>query len=250
MVALFDNGTHKNIFFNDLTSGNMVEANQHVIIDNNEGMILDPGGHKIHTKLFALLPDHLPINNLKHIFFSHQDPDIIAAANGWLMVTDAEAHLPNIWMRFIPHFGIDDLVANKLKPIQDQGQDIQLGSCALKAVPAHYLHSPGNFALYDPVSKILYSGDIGGSFGHKYDLVEDFDKHIRHMEWFHKRYVPSNAIVKIFINTIKDLDIEIIAPQHGAIYPNKEMVGRFVEWISTLPCGIDLMGDTYSPITA
>lgn len=250
MHTIFDNGTHKNVFFSDLTSGRMVQANQHLIIVGDEGMLLDPGGHKVHTRLFSAMSGVLPINKLKHLFFSHQDPDIIAAANGWLMVTDAEAHLSALWMRFIPHFGIDELVHERLHPIPDEGKTITLSGAELKVVPAHYLHSAGNFHVYDPASKILYSGDLGGSFGVNYTEVTDFDAHIKHMEWFHKRYVATGKAVALWLNAIKDLDIEVIAPQHGAIYPNKEMSGKLIKWLSGLSCGVDIMGDSYKSIPA
>jgi len=32
-----------------------------------------------------------------------------------------------------------------------------------------------------------------------------------------------------------------LVPQHGQRFVGKEMVRRFIDWIETLPCGIDLM---------
>ena len=245
MITLFESGTHKNVFFNDLSSGHMVQANQHLIIEGNEGIILDPGGHKIQSKLFSHLSTLLPISGLKHIFFSHQDPDIIAAANAWLMVTDAQAYLSALWMRFIPHFGVDEYVVERIRPIPDEGMTISMGGKPLKFIPAHFLHSTGNFQVYDPTSKILYSGDLGASLGQSYDVVEDFDSHIQYMEGFHKRYMPTSKALKMWVNMVRTLDIEIIAPQHGAILPNKDMSNKFIDWIGSLSCGLDLWGDSY-----
>ncbi len=103
--------------FGDMSVGSMVQANQHIISDNGQWIILDPGGHKIYTSLMAELASLLPINGMKYIFFSHQDPDIVAATNGWLMVTEADAYLSELWMRFITHFGVDELVVDRIKPI-------------------------------------------------------------------------------------------------------------------------------------
>jgi len=245
MLTLFETDTHKNVFVDDLSSGSMVQANQHVIVHNGEGIILDPGGHKVYTKLFSMLSAQMKIKGLKHIFFSHQDPDIIAAANGWLMVTDAKAYLSTLWMRFIPHFGVDELVVGRIHPIPDEGMIISLGGCDLKVIPAHFLHSAGNFQLYDPVAKILYSGDLGASLDMPNPMVEDFDDHIQYMEGFHKRYMPNSRAMKIWVNTVRQLDIEMIAPQHGAMFPNKELSNRFIDWIDGLSCGTDLMPDCY-----
>ena len=241
MITLFEADHHKNIMFNDMSSGSMVQANQHVIVDHKEGIVLDPGGHKVYSGLFPQIASLLPIDGLKHIFFSHQDPDIIAAANGWLMVTNAQAHLSELWMRFIPHFGVDKLILERIKPIPDAGEILTLGQGNLKIIPAHFLHSAGNFQVYDPLSKILYSGDLGASLGQTYDFVEDFDTHINFMEGFHQRYLPTGKALKMWARMARSLDIETIAPQHGAILAGKELVNRFIDWIDHLSCGLDLM---------
>lgn len=245
MLTLYDDMEHKNVCFTDLSSGSMIQANQHVIVHDNEGIILDPGGHKVHSKLFSLMSSFMHINDLKHLFFSHQDPDIVAAANAWLMITQAKAYLPELWMRFIPHFGLDDLVMKRVTPIRDSGMTIKLGDCGLKVIPAHYLHSAGNFHVYDPVAKILYSGDLGSSFEMPYEKVSDFDAHIKHIEWFHRRYLPTNRAIRLWMKQIEKLDIEIIAPQHGAIYPDRKTSEKLLQWLGGLKCGVDEMDDNY-----
>lgn len=245
MLELYADGDHKSIFANDLSIGSMVEANQHIIIHNGEAIILDPGGHKVYTKLFAQLSSYCKAGDIKYLFFSHQDPDIIAAANGWLMVTDAAALLSALWMRFIPHFGVDEYVINRIQPIPDDGMVVTVGGVDLKVIPAHFLHSPGNFHLYDPVSKIMYTGDLGASLGGDTDFVEDFDAHVLLMEGFHKRYIASSQPLKMWAKTARQLDIEIIAPQHGAMIAGKENVERFISWIASLSCGVELMGDSF-----
>ncbi|SEA57118.1 Metallo-beta-lactamase superfamily protein [Desulfuromusa kysingii] len=246
MLTLFETAQHKNVFVDNLSSGHMVQANQHVIVSNGIGMVLDPGGHKVYTKLFSMLSSEMEISALKHIFFSHQDPDIIASTNGWLMVTNADAYLSELWMRFIPHFGVDELVVERIKPIPDEGMIITVGDVPLKVIPAHFLHSPGNFQLYDPVAKILYTGDLGASLDMPYSFVEDFAAHVPYMEGFHKRYMANSKALKTWVNTVRQLDIEIIAPQHGAMFPNKELSQRFIDWIDGLSCGTDFLPDKYA----
>jgi flavorubredoxin len=246
MITLFDQNGHKNVMFNDFSSGIMVQTNQHLVVHQKQGVILDPGGHKIYSSLFPAISSALPIDGLKYIFFSHQDPDILAAANGWLMVTDAEAFLSELWMRFIPHFGVDKLVIDRIKPIPDRGTTFQIGGCELKIVPAHFLHSCGNFQVYDPVAKILYTGDLGASLGNDYAFVEDFDSHVKYMEPFHRRYIPTSKALKMWAEMAGKMDIETIAPQHGAVIPGAENVKKFIDWVGTLECGLDLFVDGYA----
>ncbi len=244
MITLYANDTHRNVLYHDLGSGHMVQSNQHVIVDGQEGILLDPGGHKVYSALFAQLSEVLTPTGLKHIFFSHQDPDIIAAANGWLMVTDAQAYLSALWMRFITHFGVDELAIKRITPIPDEGMKLMVGSTELLVIPAHFLHSSGNFQIYDPVSKILYTGDLGASLGADYQEVSDFDAHIQYMEGFHKRYIPSSVPLKMWAAMARTLDIDRIAPQHGAMISGDD-VGRFIDWIDNLSCGAELMGDQF-----
>ncbi len=244
-VVLFENQEHKNILLADHSEGEMVPANQHLIIHKGKGMLLDPGGHKIHSQVYSDLSTELPPSDLKYLFFSHQDPDIVAAANFWFMMTPADGLISELWLRFIAHFGVDRMVFHRIKTIPDRGQHLDLEGTRLSIIPAHFLHSAGNFQVYDPVSRILYSGDLGASIGVDYRIVEDFDAHIPAIEGFHQRYMPTAKVYRLWAKMVRKLDIETIAPQHGAIYQGRENVNRFIDWVENLPCGLDIMEDIY-----
>lgn len=245
-TVLFSDGNHKNVLLEDFGLGGLaVQANQHVIVHQSEGMILDPGGHKVYNKVLSETLSVLGRTKLRYIFLSHQDPDIVAAANGWLMTTDAEAYVSRLWTRFVPHFGLDHLVEDRLKPIPDEGLVLNLGGAQLPLLPAHFLHAAGNFQVYDPISKILYSGDLGASLGMDYMFVEDFDAHLKHMEGFHQRYMSSNRAMRAWAEMVRPLDIEMIAPQHGAIFKGKPLVRRFIDWCAELSCGVDLVTNLF-----
>jgi flavorubredoxin len=245
-IVLFDDGNHKNVLLEDFSGGLAVQANQHVIIDSGNGMILDPGGHKIYSKVLAATTGLLGKAKLTTIFLSHQDPDIVAAVNGWLMTTDATAHVSKLWIRFVAHFGLDRLVESRLLGIPDEGMKLPLGSSEMRVIPAHFLHSPGNFQVYDPVSKILYSGDLGASVGQDYREVTDFDAHEAFIRGFHRRYMSGNRAMRAWAKIVRGLDIEIIAPQHGALFRGKPMVERFISWCENLECGVDLVDELYA----
>ncbi|MBX7192981.1 MAG: MBL fold metallo-hydrolase [Sandaracinaceae bacterium] len=245
-VILYEDATHKNVLLPEYGEGVAVQANQHLIIDKGRGMILDPGGHKVYAKVLAETMHQLHGSQasggfLEHIFLSHQDPDIVAAVNGWLMTTDATAWVSALWVRFVPHFGLDRLVIDRLKPISDEGGFLKLGDTELMLVPAHFLHSPGNFQVYDPRAKILYTGDLGASIGREYREVKDFDDHLPAMDGFHRRYMGSRSMMTAWVKMVRQLDIECLAPQHGACFRGKAMVERFYQWAESFDCGVDVM---------
>lgn len=248
---LFQSGNHKNVLLEESQAGDQaVQSNQHLIIHDGGGIILDPGGHKVYAKVLSDTMAQLGGGKLEYVFLSHQDPDIVAAVNGWLMTTDAVGYASNLWLRFIPHFGLDKLVSHRLKGIPDQGMLLDLRGCKLVILPGHFMHSPGNFQVYDPVSKILYSGDLGASINHGYDAVSNWDEHLPFMEGFHRRYMASGRALKNWARMVRTLDIDTIAPQHGAHFKGKDMVNKFISWIEQLECGVDLLDDVYRVPTA
>ncbi|MCA9495016.1 MAG: MBL fold metallo-hydrolase [Myxococcales bacterium] len=244
-VVLYEADGHRNVLLPEADAGEGVDTNQHVIVDDGEAMILDPGGTKLYTRVFAATAKESQGAKLKYVFLSHQDPDIVASLNGWLMTTDATGLISSLWRRFIPHFGSDKLVYSRVEGIPDPGQRLKLGKRELLVLPAHFLHSVGNFHIYDPTSKILYTGDLGVSLGEEGREVTDFDAHIPLMKGFHERYMVSGKAVRAWVAMVRQLDIEVIAPQHGALFRGKEMVERLLSWLEELPCGIDVLEGIY-----
>ncbi len=250
-TTLYESDNHKCFLLEDFSDGHAVQANQHLIVDGNQGMLLDPGGPRVFNRVISEVMSLIPGRSVTHLFFSHQDPDIVAAANGWLLATDAEAYVSALWERFVPHvvpsLGDEKSMMERLHAIPDEGTVLVLGSRELWILPAHYLHSAGNLHVYDPTSKILYTGDLGASLGQSYREVPDFEAHIGFMHGFHRRYMATNRALRAWTKLARQLDVEVIAPQHGALFRGKEMVSRFLDWCDSLECGIDVMKEYQIP---
>lgn len=71
--------------------------------------------------------------------------------------------------------------------------------------------------------------------------VEDFDSHIPTMRGFHQRYMVSNKVTRFWADAVRQLDVEMIVPQHRKSFVGKAMINRFLDWIGNLPCGVDLL---------
>lgn len=253
-TVLFDSGIHKCIVFDDILTGDKdpdIQANQFLIIHNGEGLLYDPGGVKVFDSLYKRVSEFIKPSGIKTIVLSHQDPDAGAAISLWISACYGKIMMPSLWLRFVPHFVRTEKLLDYYIPIPEKGMRYNLNDSEIIMLPAHFLHSPGNIQIYDSVSKILFSGDLGTSIipGAKGFLeVTDFNEHIKFMEGFHKRYMVSQKVCKLWANMVRKLDIEAIVPQHGHRYfKGKTMVNRFIEWISNLQCGVDLLGqDIYN----
>ncbi len=241
---LFDQGNHKviNLHKKKAVGAMEVSANQFVIIHDRRALMLDPGSNADYPSVMTELSVTLPPQNIEAFFISHQDPDVGSAIHTWLKTApSAKAYISGLWIRFILHFGLMDI--NRFVALSDTGgAEISLSTGAkFKLIPAHFLHSPGNFHVYDPISKILFTGDLGISMfpPNKEEMlfVGNFEEHIQYMEGFHKRYIYSNQIVRKYLDGLKslNLDIQMVAPQHGSAFKG-ENVEKLWNWLSNLKC--------------
>lgn len=246
-TELYNDGQHIVLMFSDLVpeeENEVVQANQFLLVNNGRGILLDPGGNMTYNELYMRMNQYFPPKNLDFVFASHADPDIIASLNRWLTGSTTKLLISRIWARFVPHFCNLGKTDGRVISIPDEGACIRLGDTQYTLLPAHFLHSEGNLQFYDPVSKLLFSGDLGASLLPTPQAalpVTDFAAHIPSMRGFHMRYMVANKVCRYWANMIRTLDVEGIVPQHGAPMLGKPMVAEFVNWIENLSCGIDLL---------
>lgn len=240
---LYNRKGHVVVVFTDLVTGEAVQSNQFLIADSQHAAIIDPGGDLTYSRLYLALRQYVSVRNLDYVIASHQDPDIVASLDRWLVGTKCKAVVPQLWERFIPHFTGVGRTRNRLLTIPDKGSNLKLGSIALKALPAHFLHAEGNFHFYDPVSKTLFSGDMGANLasGDLDATFKSIDEALPYMEGFHRRYMNSRKVCGFWANMIRQLDIDQMVPQHGRPFLGKKLVAEFADWIEQLDCGTDLM---------
>jgi flavorubredoxin len=215
----------------------LIDTNEYAMATPREILLTDPGGFEIFPAVFAALAGELDATQITHIFASHQDPDVISSLSLWLEFNPAiECHLSWLWQSFVPHFGG---VRETFRPIPDEGRELVIDGVSLAAMPAHYLHSSGNFHLYDREARLLFSGDIGAALLPTTSelFVTDFDAHIKHAEGFHRRWMGSNAAKLDWCERASALPIDLLCPQHGAIYRDAD-VGRFINWLAELDVGV------------
>jgi flavorubredoxin len=246
--VLFDNGFHKCVMFSledESHEDSFLSVNQYLIVHNDVGMLVDPGNEAIFDELYDAVSKYVDIENIKYIFFSHQDPDVASSIAQWSISTKAKFIMSNLWIRFMGHYGFMDM--DRVMSLKDYGAKLKFGADYLKFIPAHFLHSPGNFSLYDAKSKILFSGDIGTAILNSpttYKIVENFENHKKHLYDFHKRYMGSNKVCRSWVSKIEKYEVDKIAPQHGFVFEN-ENVGMFLEWFKELKCGTDFIDELY-----
>ena len=246
--VLYDDGVHKCIMFSfddEEHEDSFLSVNQYLIVNHGAGFLIDPGSEAIFDELSDAVSKYVRIENIKYIFFSHQDPDVSGSIAQWAICTKAKFIISNLWTRFMSHYGFMEM--SRVMPLVDHGAKLKFGEDTIRFIPAHFLHSPGNFSLYDVKSKILFSGDIGAAVINSYKgskQVTNFDEHKEYLAGFHKRYMGSNKLCRAWVSKVEKLDIDIIAPQHGFVFEH-ENVELFLKWLEELKCGSDFMEELY-----
>jgi len=246
--VLYDNGVHKCVMFSfddESHEDSFLSVNQYLIVQNGVGVLIDPGSEAIFDELYEAVSKHVDIENIKFIFFSHQDPDVSGSIAQWSISCNAKFIMSGLWVRFMSHYGFTEM--SRIMALPDHGAKLNFGHDALKFVPAHFLHSPGNFSLYDTKSKIVFSGDIGAAVVNSpegYKRVSNFEEHKVHLLGFHKRYMGSNKLCRAWVSKIEELDVSMIAPQHGLVFEGEDCK-LFLEWLKELECGSDLLDELY-----
>lgn len=245
-TVLFNRGDHRCLMFHDLcdVGGEAVQANQFLIVNGDTGAIIDPGGNLAYNDLYVGMSKHFAPSRLSAILASHADPDIVAALDRWTTATQATIYVSALWERFLPHFCKPGKTEGRIVGIPDGGMRIPVGDCDLIALPAHFLHAEGNFQFYDPIARILFSGDLGVSLlpGASCGTpVTSLSEVLPAMEGFHRRYMVSNKVLRLWADMVGTLAIDMIVPQHGAPLAGPA-VREFIEWARQLTCGIDLVG--------
>jgi len=152
-ISIFKDGDHEWIMMgrDPEKPDQIIDTNQYMVTTASQAIILDPGGIELYAPMLAAVLRHVPLENIRYLFASHQDPDIISSLGLWdKTLQNATLYAPWLWESFIRHFGMDNI---KYHSIKDEGGSVDLDGCTLQFVPAHYLHSSGNFHVYDSRAK-------------------------------------------------------------------------------------------------
>ena len=122
------------------------------------------------------------------------------------------------------------------------GDELDLGDHTLVFYEAPYVHWPETIVTYEKTSKILFSCDAFGSYGALPGKIFDdefSDEERKNFEEEALRYY-ANIVAKFSrfvtkaINSLKDLEISIIAPSHGLVWRKnpERIIKLYAEWAS------------------
>ena len=153
-------------------------------------------------------------------------PDVLLLYPDAKVVTN-----PKCKEMLIDLLGIED---GKFITVGD-GQEISLGDKTLKFIYTPWVHWPETMSTYLPEEKILFSCDFFGAHLATSSLFVDDEAVVYESA---KRYyaeimMPFRRQISANLTKLADLEIEMIAPSHGPVYDNPELIiNAYKDWAS------------------
>lgn len=127
-----------------------------------------------------------------------------------------------------------DVEADQIMEVTD-GQALSLGDKTLQFILTPWVHWPETMSTYLQEDKILFSCDFFGSHEATSDLfVRDEARVLEAAKRYYAEIMmPFRSAIAGNLKKLEPLDIQVIAPSHGPVYPRPALImDAYRDWIS------------------
>lgn len=238
-----------------------LHCNPYLLVEGDRAVLIDAGSRPdFALVMMKILQTGIAPEQISTLIYHHIDPDLCGSMANMVDICKN----PNLVILSAPDnnmflsYYIEREKRTLLQSIDEYGMELTFGGRTLKFFRTPYAHSAGGFVTYDIKTKTLFSSDLFGSLSRQWDLFvqlkddcyvcKDYDRCIDQNLYcplpdifeFHKKVMPSEKALQYAMSAIGDLDIEMIASQHGSIFNKKRDVDFLIEKLGSLKgVGID-----------
>ncbi len=220
--------------FYDAQSG--LHCNPYLIVDGNEAVVIDGGSRPdFPTVMMKILETGISASSIIALIYQHYDPDLCGSVAHFEDIIDRPdlkiiSHKEN--NMFIRHYAI----SSRLISHDAIGSEFIFSSGRkLQFINTPYSHSAGSFVTFDTKTRVLFTSDLFGSYGAKWDLFlhlnpecrecNDFARCFRGENYcpipdilrFHQQIMTSEKALQYALRIIGEIPAGMIAPQHGSV---------------------------------
>jgi flavorubredoxin len=245
--------------FYDVPSG--LHCNPYLIVDGDEAVLIDGGSRPdFATVMLKILQTGIVPQQIKALIYQHYDPDLCGSAPNFedaIRQKDLQIISAPENMMFIRHY----LISSPLVSLSKLKCEYTFSSGRkLQFIKTPYSHSAGSFMTFDPQTGVLFTSDLFGSYGLDWELFLRLATEciecrnlsqcprklpncpINDILNFHRKIMPSTKALRYSLEQIAKTPFEILAPQHGSIIDEKDIVYYvFNLLVSLKDVGIDGM---------
>jgi class 3 adenylate cyclase len=227
--------------------GDPFQCHTYLIDQGDQSVLLDPGSVLTFEHTLKKINVVTSFNNIRYFLCQHQDPDITGIMPTIdNMVTRDDACLVSHWRAnvLLKHYGLK----MPLLCIEKQfNWQLDLQDIVLQFIFTPYLHFPGAFCTYEGQSKILFSSDLFGGFTESWSLLAKDESYFESLLPFHEHYMPSREILLHTLLKLEQMDIGLIAPQHGSMIP-EHLISTIIRKLKDLDCGLYLSAEMHTDV--
>jgi len=220
--------------FFDVQSG--LHCNPYLIVDGNEAVVIDGGSRPdFPTVMMKILETGISASSIVALIYQHYDPDLCGSVGHFEDIIDRSdlkiiSHKEN--NMFIRHYAISSRLishdAINSEFVFSSGRKLQF-------INTPYSHSAGSFVTFDTQTRVLFTSDLFGSYGAKWNLFlslnpechtcQDLMRCVRGEAYcpipdllrFHQQIMTSEKALRYALQIIGRIPSRMIAPQHGSI---------------------------------
>lgn len=229
------------IGFYDKDSG--LHCNPYLIVDHDEAVVIDGGSRPdFPTVVMKILQTGIPVSSIRTLIYQHYDPDLCGSIPDFEFIIENDdleilSHEEN--NMFIRHYS----VSSKMRSILGKNNTYTFSSGrTLEFIHTPYSHSGGSFVTFDSLSGILFTSDLFGSYGQKWELYLELEDHCRECTMtsncpkgheicplkdimrFHQKIMTSEKALHYALDAMAEVPFHTIAPQHGSIISGIENI--------------------------
>ena len=215
------------------------QCHVYLIEQGDQSVLIDPGSALIADEIIRKVDDVVGLGNVRWLVCSHADPDILGA------LPTMVAHGLHPEARIVTHWRDEALIVHTGTPlhfwrIEENDWRLALEDRTLQFVFIPYLHFAGAFGTFDPSSGVLFSSDLFGGFTDDRQLYASSVAYFDAIRAFHEHYMPNREILQHAIEELRELPIQVVAPQHGQVIP-QHLIAPIMSLLEKLECGIYLL---------
>ncbi len=217
------------------------QLHAYLIRHGQQSVLIDPGSLVTIEHTLAKVQQVVDLDDIAWIVCHHPDPDVAGALTPLSdVLTRPDVQLVTEWRgdALLKHY------RHRFPSyrVERHGWELPLGDGrTLEFQFSPYLHFPGAFVTYDPVSATLFSSDIFGGFVDDPSMLvcNDPDTVVEAVRPFHQHYMPSGALLRASLQRMQQRwpDIARVAPQHGYVFEGAA-VGPTFAALEQVQCGL------------
>ena len=236
-------------------------CNPYLIIEGGQAVLIDSGSRSdFAVVMMKILQAEIDPAQIVALIYQHYDPDLCGSMPNFIDICDNPglrlfSETSNkLFLSYYIHRDRYDLIHS----INENDFRFTFNNRSLRFIPTPYAHNPGSFVTYDEKTRTLFTSDLFGSFSTEWDLFIELseecytckDYHncpnrrphcpFPDMLAFHKNVMPCEKALSHAMRKIKELDMDMVAPQHGSVLNRKRDILFIADTLSSLKgVGID-----------